>query len=208
MARRNNKKNLIKGANYLLYLFIGFSIGYGAQYLPQNSAHDSAPIAMDRSSPMIRFSPTKKRDEQQGCTRLIVDTIKKTQSTIHIGIFSLTSKPITAALEAACQRGVKVAIIVDKKFSTKDSIKALTKAGVQVYIYKGKHTYHHKFLISDKKIVITGSFNYSKQAEATNRENCCYTPNQELAEVYHKKWQEQLKSPNIHHYNKLHALPS
>lgn len=43
---------------------------------------------------------------------------------------------------------------------------------------------HHKFIVVDERIVITGSMNYSTNAEESNDENVLVIDNAEIARLY------------------------
>ncbi len=54
-------------------------------------------------------------------------------------------------------------------------------------------TAHNKIMIFDGEIVITGSFNFTKQAEEKNAENLLIIKDKALAEKYVQNWQEHAK---------------
>ena len=47
---------------------------------------------------------------------------------------------------------------------------------------------HNKVMIIDGKIVITGSFNFTKAAETKNAENLLILESPELAKLYSQNW--------------------
>jgi phosphatidylserine/phosphatidylglycerophosphate/cardiolipin synthase-like enzyme len=47
---------------------------------------------------------------------------------------------------------------------------------------------HNKIIIVDEKIVLTGSFNFSKAAEERNAENLLIINNPEIAKLYIENW--------------------
>jgi phosphatidylserine/phosphatidylglycerophosphate/cardiolipin synthase-like enzyme len=48
-------------------------------------------------------------------------------------------------------------------------------------------------IVIDGETVITGSFNFTNQAEKSNAENLLVIRSKELAEVYGKNWQKHLE---------------
>ena len=109
-----------------------------------------------------------------GCaTDAIVNEIGKAQAEVLVQAYSFTSAPIAKALVNAHKRGVYVAIILDKsqrseKYSSADFT---AHAGIPTYIDAQHAIAHNKIMIIDKEIVVTGSFNFTKAAEAKNAEN-------------------------------------
>ena len=51
---------------------------------------------------------------------------------------------------------------------------------------------HHKVIIIDEKIVITGSYNFSRSAEERNDENVLIIHNAEVAEKYFAEFERVL----------------
>ena len=60
-------------------------------------------------------------------------------------------------------------------------------------------TFHHKVFIVDEEIVITGSFNFSNNANKSNDENVIVIINKDIAQLYtqefDRRWDES-KEPN------------
>ena len=61
-------------------------------------------------------------------------------------------------------------------------------AGVPVLQDGNPRTFHHKVLIIDKNIVVTGSFNFSRNADESNDENVIIIQNPEIAAEYLKEF--------------------
>jgi len=49
---------------------------------------------------------------------------------------------------------------------------------------RNQHAMHHKVLIIDERLVITGSYNFSKNADRRNDENIIIIDNPEIAAEY------------------------
>ena len=154
------------------------------RYISQKSKE----ISVADNNIVVAFSP------KQGATLLILNTIENAKESILVAAYSFTSKPITAALIKASQRGVDVRIVLDKsqrtaKYSAFWEIKNL---GVPVRINSKYSIMHNKFIIVDGKILQTGSFNYSQAAENSNAENVLIISDNttEVVSKYTKKWLE------------------
>lgn len=137
----------------------------------------------------VYFSP---RGE---CTDAIIRELKKAKNSVLVQAYSFTSVPIAEALVNAHKRGVKVEVILDKsrKAEKKSSAPFLSDRGVQVKIDATRGIAHNKVMIIDGEIVITGSFNFTKNAEENNAENLLVIHDKKLALLYTKNWQEREK---------------
>ena len=62
-------------------------------------------------------------------------------------------------------------------------------AGIPTYIDAKHAIAHNKIMIIDKATVVTGSFNFTKVAEAKNAENLLIISSKELAKIYLDNWQ-------------------
>ena len=82
----------------------------------------------------------------------------------------------------------------------------LSNAGIPVRLDNSPATHmHNKFVVIDRRIVITGSFNWTTAAVDSNQENLCILDNEELAGKYiaefEKLWKKfekwELKSTGV-----------
>ncbi|WP_457678787.1 phospholipase D family nuclease [Thermovibrio sp.] len=133
-----------------------------------------------------------------GCTKEIVSLINHSKRKIDIAIYSFTSKPIAKALIDARKRGVKVRVIIDygngkSRFCVGP---LLEKAGIEVRYKKGSGggLMHDKYAIYDGKVVSTGSFNWTANAEKRNDENLVVIKNdRRLVEEYKNNFKKLWK---------------
>jgi len=130
-----------------------------------------------------------------GCTKAVVENLKKATNTVLVQAYSFTSGPIAKALVDAEKRGVKVQVILDKsqrteKYSSADFVQ---HAGIPTYIDAKHAIAHNKIMIIDGKTVLTGSFNFTKAAEENNAENLLVIQDLALATKYTANWQAHLQ---------------
>jgi phosphatidylserine/phosphatidylglycerophosphate/cardiolipin synthase-like enzyme len=132
----------------------------------------------------VHFSP------QGGCTEAIVQEIEAARSSILIQAYSFTSAPIAKAVVEAHKRGVHVEVILDRSHKTAEYSSAdfLRHAGIPVLIDSEHAIAHNKIMIIDGQVVITGSFNFTKQAEQSNAENLLVIRDKILADQYAANW--------------------
>jgi len=143
-------------------------------------------IALDKTAVAVYFSP------HGGCTEAIIQEIDRAQSEILVQAYSFTSARIAKALLQAHKRGVREEVILDQSQKTQkySSATFLANQGIPTSIDDQHAIAHNKVMIIDRKIVITGSFNFTRAAEEKNAENLLVIHSQELAKVYLDNWQK------------------
>jgi phosphatidylserine/phosphatidylglycerophosphate/cardiolipin synthase-like enzyme len=133
------------------------------------------------------FSP------QGGIEEALVRAVEASKKTIDIAMFSFFSKRIAEALLAAKNRGVNVRLVLDKSqasLSSLDDWFAWHEFDMRVIIGPDDsrdplyQKMHNKFGIFDGKMVETGSFNYSPNAEQNSFENSNWFDAPEMAARY------------------------
>ena len=120
---------------------------------------------------------------------------------ILVQAYSFTSAPIAGALKAAHDHGVDVRVILDKSQRTErySGMTFLVRAGVPTWIDAAHAIAHNKIMVIDSRVVITGSFNFTKAAEERNAENLLILESPELAEIYRKNWEaHRMHSEAVH----------
>ena len=138
----------------------------------------------------------------------IVDRIKKSRSDIRFLIFAYSSAPIVWAMKQRVWQKVRVRGVFDNAFESENVLKnwktipfqTLWMAGAEVKYDTTSAKIHHKCMAIDDRIVITGSFNFSKNAEKHNDENLLIIESPRLTRAYHERfktlWKQfPLKTP-------------
>jgi phosphatidylserine/phosphatidylglycerophosphate/cardiolipin synthase-like enzyme len=115
----------------------------------------------------VCFSP------KGGCTEAVVRELQHARREILVLAYSFTSKPIAQALIEAKKRGVHVEMLLDRsnEQETSSELGPLLEQGVAPLIDAQHAIAHNKVMIIDHRTLITGSFNFTHQAEAENAEN-------------------------------------
>jgi phosphatidylserine/phosphatidylglycerophosphate/cardiolipin synthase-like enzyme len=108
-----------------------------------------------------------------GCTDAVVGAIKSARREILVQAYSFTSKPIAQALIDAKARGVHVDVLLDKsnEQETYTELGHLVHQGLVPHIDAQHAIAHNKIMMIDRRILVTGSFNFTHQAEIENAEN-------------------------------------
>ncbi len=115
----------------------------------------------------VFFSP------KGGCTEAVVREITAARHEVLVQAYSCSSKPIAEALVAAKTRGVQVTILLDKsnEAETYSDLPLFQDQGLAPLIDAHHAIAHNKVMVIDRKTVLTGSFNFTHQAETENAEN-------------------------------------
>jgi phosphatidylserine/phosphatidylglycerophosphate/cardiolipin synthase-like enzyme len=108
-----------------------------------------------------------------GCTEAVVKELHAARREILVLAYSFSSKPIAQALIDAKTRGVKVEILLDRSNEAEaySDLPFLMEQGLAPLI-DGQHAIaHNKVMVIDRRTLLTGSFNFTHQAEMENAEN-------------------------------------
>jgi phosphatidylserine/phosphatidylglycerophosphate/cardiolipin synthase-like enzyme len=108
-----------------------------------------------------------------GCTDAVVRELRGARREVLVLAYSFTSKPIAQALVEAKKRGAHVEIILDRSNEHEEysELAFLIEQGLAPYLDAHHAIAHNKVMVIDRHTVVTGSFNFTHQAEAENAEN-------------------------------------
>lgn len=139
------------------------------------------------------FSP------QGRCSAYIIREIEKAQKELLIAVYAFTNDEIGRVVAQAKKRGVSVQIVLDREFDAgneKSLGKFLEGQKIPVKRVSGMRPttpekepglMHQKFSVIDRKIVFTGSYNWTHSADNWNDENLLWFRDAgPLAEEYRK----------------------
>jgi len=128
-----------------------------------------------------RFSP------KGGVTDVVVAELARARREVLVLAYSFTSQPIAKALVDAKMRGVHVEIVLDHSNETEaySDLHFFLEQGVTPLIDANHAIAHNKVMIIDSATLLTGSFNFTNQAEHENAENLLVIKgHRELVKIY------------------------
>lgn len=126
------------------------------------------------------------------CEERAAIAIESATTSIDVAMYSFTSDRLARALENKAKKGVKVRVVADylQSKSTYADFNEMEEAGVEVRFAPKSRTMHNKFAVIDGKLTMTGSFNWTKNADTSNFENLVFIEGAETAKEYENEFFE------------------
>ena len=122
----------------------------------------------------------------------IIKALDEAEKSLDIAMYSFTDDELAAAVIRAYDRGVKVRVILEdgKRNERGGEYDRLHDSGIAIKLATKGSLFHHKFVVIDDSLTITGSYNWSNNADKNNFENAVFISCEEIAEVYVKEFKE------------------
>lgn len=137
----------------------------------------------DNQKIQVVFSPNKSNGAK------VVKFISEAKETLDVAIYSITSEEIEDGFNMVKKKNINLRMLCDKQQAAIKNAKCSRLGGI---IDKKSGLMHNKFIIRDNECVLTGSFNFTKNAIYTNRENfiivCDKLAAQKYTEEFSKLW--------------------
>ncbi|RRR65710.1 MAG: DUF1669 domain-containing protein [Candidatus Viridilinea halotolerans] len=116
----------------------------------------------------------------------IINLLANAQERIDVMAFAFTDDAIGAALLERHAAGVAVRGVFERRNANGigSEFPLLSAEGVDILHDGNCYTMHHKVIIIDQRIVITGSYNFTARAETINDENTLIIHDRNLAAAY------------------------
>jgi phosphatidylserine/phosphatidylglycerophosphate/cardiolipin synthase-like enzyme len=120
------------------------------------------------------------------CDSLLINLISQARKSVYVAIYSFTRDGLARALIDAKNRGVEVKIIIEEEnaYGQGSDYRMLKEAGVDIRLDGNPALMHHKFMVVDGEIIVTGSYNWSTAAEDRNDENFVVIRDRSVAERF------------------------
>ncbi len=148
----------------------------------------------------ITINNTKVRNyfcPEDWCTDKVLKTVNQASESVHFMIFSFTDDSLGDLLVKKHNDGVEVKGLLDNfqnKGSQYSEYKKLVDKGINVSLYGNSREFlHNKVIIVDSEIVITGSYNPTRNGDRVNDENILIIYDEKVAEEYEDKLRDLLK---------------
>lgn len=154
-------------------MFLQDAFGPGS---PADTPYPS--LRVDGSLVEVFYSP------EDGTANRLLELIAEARHSLYFLAYSFTSDDIARAIITRARAGVSVAGVLDAGqagSNTGGEYENLREAGLDVRLDGNPNRMHHKLIIIDGEIVVTGSYNFSRSAETRNDENTMVIHNAEIA---------------------------
>jgi len=122
----------------------------------------------------------------EACRNVIINQINSATSHLNICVFTISDDSITQAILTSHKRGTNVRIITDndKSHDEGSDIEQIAREGIAVKMDRTSNHMHHKFMVTDEKAIITGSYNWTRSAANFNHENVLLSKEAGLVKSY------------------------
>lgn len=124
------------------------------------------------------------------CKDQLIRQIRKARKEIRGAVYIVTNHDIVDALIKAASKGVDIQLKVDRSQSEQSAMKKAVarlrngKVSILTIEMPPYCHMHHKFLVVDKKVTATGSYNYTSTASDVNYENLVVLESETVAASY------------------------
>jgi phosphatidylserine/phosphatidylglycerophosphate/cardiolipin synthase-like enzyme len=138
----------------------------------------------------LSFSPG------EDCLATIVRLLRWCKSSADICVFTITDNRVSGAIAECAKRGVLVRVISDndKSGDTGSDVANLDRQGIAVRLDQSEAHMHHKFAVFDKAKALTGSYNWTRSAATSNRENILVTDDPRAVEGFGREFERLWKA--------------
>jgi len=138
-------------------------------------------LSLDGTSLGVYFSP------EDGTAASLIKLIGKAQESIDFLAYAFTSDDLATAMLERSQDGVIVSGVFEKSqcYANRGcEYDHLKSNGLRVRLDGNQDDMHHKVIIIDHQVIVTGSYNFSTSAEGRNDENTLILNNADIAAQY------------------------
>lgn len=123
---------------------------------------------------------------RQDCALRLRELFDAAGKSVDVCVFTITDDRITRAILRAHRRGVAVRIVSDdlKALDPGSDVHRLAEAGIPLRTDRSEDHMHHKFAVFDQRLLVTGSYNWTRSAAEGNRENLAVTDDRQLVAAF------------------------
>ncbi|MBX7259293.1 MAG: hypothetical protein K1Y02_23225 [Candidatus Hydrogenedentes bacterium] len=150
---------------------------------PRNTPYPN--VEVDGVAIRCLFAP------EDGARAAILEAIREADTSITFMAFSFTSDAIAKAMVSRMESGVKVRGLFETRGAggsySEDDL--LARKGAEIHMDSNPNSMHNKVIVIDTEVVITGSYNFSANAEDDNDENVLILRSRGIAQKYETQFE-------------------
>lgn len=126
--------------------------------------------------------------------RWLTEAIRAGEKTVDVAMYSFYEQSLADRLVEARSGGRKVRVLLDRDQAVRSlAVKSMKDRGMTMRLSRGRtpefSVMHHKFAIFDGKLVETGSFNWTNNAQNNNFENLSFLTAPELVAEFQSEFE-------------------
>ncbi|RPI87504.1 MAG: phospholipase [Chloroflexi bacterium] len=185
--KQNNNTIVIQSPELAAIYEREFQEMWNGEFGPTSTSQlDNQAVMINNSGIAVIFT-----SEDPALEQAIIPLVNSATQSIRFLAFSFTDYPLAEAMIKRSQSGVGVAGVFERFGSDTDAAEFDTLFCGQVPVRNdGNGSFmHHKVIVVDERYVITGSLNYSTNAEESNDENVIIIDNPEIARLYMQEFE-------------------
>lgn len=150
-----------------------------------SSTVDQQSITIGKTPVTVLFAP------EDNVISHILPYVQNAKSSVRFMAFAYTQEELGQAMLERFKKGIEVSGVFESTGSEEEfsQLKPLYCAKAPIRQDGNPNFLHHKVIIVDEQIVITGSFNFTENADTSNNENVIIIDNSEIAKRYTKEFQ-------------------
>ena len=124
--------------------------------------------------------------------RQFLSVLKEAKQSLDICVFTITDNRVVSVLRDLKAAGVQIRIISDndKAMDRGSDVYELARDDVPVRFDDTSNHMHHKFAILDNKLLLNGSYNWTRSANLYNQENLIITNEPELLQSFRQEFEK------------------
>lgn len=180
--KQDNNAIVIRSPELAAVYEAEFQEMWDGQFGPRSPSQIQQQTLMVNGSPMqVVFT-----SEDPAIELAIIPIVNGATRNIRFLTFSFTDYPLADAMIQRAKSGVDVAGVFERVGSDTDAaeLKTLHCASIPVRRDGNGGFMHNKVIVVDERYVITGSLNFSTNAEESNDENVLIIDNPDIAKLY------------------------
>jgi len=183
----NNNNNSIM--IYSAELAANYEAEFEEQFVDRNF-HKESPYSVAKTFDINGMQVENYFAPEENTMDRLIELINNAKESIHFLAFAYTDDDLAIAMINAHERGVEVTGVFEKRSANDQysEFERLDESEVMVKVDSNSSAMHHKYVVIDRKIVWTGSFNFSWSANNKNDENVLILHSDWLAQPYEEEF--------------------